>query len=71
MDPFLDGSAYRKASTHRGQRKREKNVDIRPCLQRDSNPRCQCSNGAEPYVPQTAGPMGPALLLLLLLSIRE
>jgi len=43
------GSARRKATTYTGQH----NADIHahPCLERDSNPRSQCSSGRRPYVP--------------------
>jgi hypothetical protein len=39
---------------------RQKNVDIHPCLERDSNPRSQCSSGRRQYVTQTARPLGTA-----------
>jgi len=29
----------------------QKDVDIHPCLQRDSDPRSQCSSGRRPCVP--------------------
>jgi hypothetical protein len=31
----------------------QKNADIHPCLEWDSNPRSQCSSGRRQYVPQT------------------
>jgi hypothetical protein len=40
-----------------------------PCLERDSNPRSQCSSGRREYVPQTARPLGPASFFLSLYII--
>jgi hypothetical protein len=49
-----------------------KNADIHPCLERDSNPRSQCSSGRKQYVPQTARLLGPAILksVYLLLGLK-
>jgi hypothetical protein len=38
----------------------QKNVDIHPCLEWDSNLRTQCSSGRRQYLLQTALPLGPA-----------
>jgi hypothetical protein len=43
----------------------QNNVDTPTCLKRDSKPRSQCSNGRRPYIPQTARPLGPAVVYIV------
>jgi hypothetical protein len=42
----------------------QKNVDIHPCLEQGLIAESQCSSGPRSYVPQTAWPLGLALLPL-------
>jgi len=42
VDTLDWGWAHRKGSTYTAQ---HKDVDIHPCLERESNPRSQCSSG--------------------------
>jgi hypothetical protein len=46
---------------HTGQHMHRKNADTHPCLEWDSSPRSQCSNGRRQYVPHTARPLGSAV----------
>jgi hypothetical protein len=39
-----------------------------PCLERDSNPRSQCSSDRRQYVPQTARPLGPATYRIMMVN---
>jgi hypothetical protein len=64
------GIGRRKASTYTQDNTTQKNADTHPCLEWDSNLWSQCSSGRRQYVPQTAGPLGPAYIFRMVKSGR-